>query len=172
MANFTPSPYGIKPNVQCKQWNRLTINSRICWTNMIMTCALRASLLQIIALPCPSFLSSALLQPCDHLRGFLPFAVAGRSPSTSTLTALVMPSLEPPTALLVPPTLSFSQFSATPLGSWVLSEKLFFTEPHRCQPMEAWEEDATWWCTANVKHSQLHTSWRESTFREHECFYF
>lgn len=78
----------------------------------------------------------------------------------------------PPTALLVPQTLSFSQFPATPLGPWVLSERLFFTEPHRCQPMVAWEADCTWCCGANVRHPQLHTSWRESTFREHECFYF
>lgn len=79
---------------------------------------------------------------CHPLCGFLlPFAGAGRSrPSTSALTVMVMPS-RPPTALLVPPTLSFSQFPATPLGSWVLSEKLSFTEPHRCQPIAAWEED-------------------------------
>lgn len=113
---------------------------------------------------------SALLLTYDHLCGFLPFAVFGRS--SSKLTTFVMPSLTLLTDLLVPPTLSFSQFAATPLCSWVLSEKLFFTEPHRCQPMEAWEEDVMWWCTANVRHSQLHTSWRESTFREPECFYF
>lgn len=50
-----------------------------------------------VTLPCPSFISSAPLKPWDHFCVFLPFAVAGRSrPSTSALTAIVMPSLEPP----------------------------------------------------------------------------
>ena len=47
--------------------------------------------------PVPHSFSSAPLQPCDPLAGSLPFAVAGRSrPSTSALTAMVMPSLENP----------------------------------------------------------------------------
>lgn len=47
--------------------------------------------------PAPHSFSSAPLQPCDHLCGFLPFAVAGRShPSISALTVMVMPFLESP----------------------------------------------------------------------------
>ena len=149
----------------------ILVSAELIWSWLVLSfeCHCSTSSSSLVPHSCPS----APLQPCDHLCGFLPFAVAGRSrPCTSALPAMVMPSLQPPTALLVPPTLSFSQFPATPLGSWVLSEKLFFTEPHRCQPMAACEHNATWWCATNVGHPQLHTSWRESTFREHECFYF
>lgn len=106
-----------------------------------MTRAPWVSLPWIIIPPVPLLLSSHVIISVD---GFLPFAVNGRSrSSTSVLAAVMMPSLKkkkkkekrPHAALLVPPTLSFSQFPATPLGSWVLSEKLFFTQPHRCQPI-------------------------------------
>lgn len=77
--------------------------------------------------------------PTSHvivtMDGLLSFAVDGRSrSSTSALAAVMMPPLPPP-ALLAPPTLSFFQFPATPLGSRVLSERLLFTQPHRCQPI-------------------------------------
>lgn len=88
---------------------------------------------------------SAPLQPCDHLCGWIPALCCKWKVTFQHLCACscddAIPQKKkkkekrPHAALLVPPTLSFSQFPATPLGSWVLSEKLFFTQPHRCQPI-------------------------------------
>lgn len=52
--------------------------------------------------------------------------VASQQPLTHSRSDAISGTRPP---LLVPPTLSFSQFPAAPLGSWVLSEKLFLTEP-------------------------------------------
>lgn len=65
---------------------------------------------------------------CPHFCPLLCWEVASQQPHSQSRWCRLS---NPPntTALLVAPTLSFSQFPAAPLGSWVLSEKLFLTEP-------------------------------------------
>lgn len=94
---FKPSPYGPKSNVArsfWKQWDRTTTNLSVNWSHMIMTRALMCHCCKSFSSSVPHSFSSAPLQPCDPL---LPFAVSKRSrPSTSALTAMVMPSLKLP----------------------------------------------------------------------------
>ncbi len=76
----------------------MTTNLSVSWAYMIInTCSL--SVIAANHRPLRSLIQFPLhlFSHVIHLCGFLPFAVAGRSrPSTSALTATVMPSLKPP----------------------------------------------------------------------------
>lgn len=89
---------------------------------MLMTRALWVSLLWITVLSCPH--NHVIISP--HFCPLLCWEVASQQPHSQSWWCCLS---NPPGTLLVPPTLSFSQFPAAPLGSWVLSEKLFLTEP-------------------------------------------
>lgn len=91
---------------------------------VLLTRALWVSLLWITVLSCPY--NHVIIS--SHFCPLLCWEVASQQPHSQLWWCRLS---NPPntTALLVPPTLSFSQFPAAPLGSWDLSKKLFLTEP-------------------------------------------